>query len=149
MPRSLLFRLVGAFALVILALAVVVAILVNRATAGQFQLYSDRNGRLWAAKLVPQLADYYLRQGSWQGIESVLPGPAQTTMAGGGMMGTGGMGMTPGAMSASEMWTMMGLRVVLVDSRGLVIGDSAELLTGQALPAAVLATGETILTGHT
>jgi len=59
MPRSLLFKLVGAFALVILALAVIVATLVNRAAAGQFRLYSDRNGQLWAAQVAPQLADHY------------------------------------------------------------------------------------------
>ena len=51
MPRSLLFRLLGAFTLVILALALIVAVLVNRATAGQFRLYADRNGQLWAAQL--------------------------------------------------------------------------------------------------
>ena len=82
MPRSLFFRLLGAFALVILALAVIVAVLVNRATTRQFRLYSDRNGQLWAAQLAPQLADYYAQQGSWQGVEAVLQGS-------GGMMGSG------------------------------------------------------------
>jgi two-component system OmpR family sensor kinase/two-component system sensor histidine kinase BaeS len=39
------------------------------------------------------------------------------------------------------MWAMMGLRVVLSDARGQVIGDSADLLTGHTLAAAQLAAG--------
>ena len=148
MPRSLLFRLVGAFSLVILAGALIVAVLVNRATAGQFRLYADRNGQLWAAQLAPQMADYYAQQGSWQGVEAVLRGS-------GAMMTGPGMGMTlapalrsgasagvgSGATAAPDMWAMMGLRVVVTDARGQVIGDSADLLTGQTLAAAQLAAG--------
>ncbi len=145
MPRSLFFKLVGAFALVILALAVIVAILVNRATSGQFRLYSDRNGQLWAAQFAPQLADYYAQQGSWQGVEAVLRGSGGTMGPGMGMMGSSQMGMTgSGVAGASDMWAMMGLRVVLADARGRVISDSADLLTGQTLPAAQLATGTPI-----
>jgi len=146
MPRSLLFRLLGAFTLVILALALIVAVLVNRATAGQFRLYADRNGQLWAAELAPQLAAYYAQQGSWQGVEAMLRGSGgMTTGPGRGMMGSGGMGMMgSGVAGASNMWAMMGLRVVLADTRGQVIGDSADLLTGQTLPATELATGTPI-----
>lgn len=146
MPRSLLFRLLGAFSLVILAGALIVAVLVNRATAGQFRLYADRNGQLWAAQLAPQLADYYAQQGSWQGIEAVLRGSgAMTTGPGMGMMGSGGMGMMgSGATAASDMWAMMGLRVVLTDARGRVLSDSADLLTGQTLAGGQIATGTSI-----
>ena len=56
MLRSLFFKLVGAFALIILVLAVVATLLANRATTGQFRLYSDRNGQLWAQRLAPTLA---------------------------------------------------------------------------------------------
>jgi len=142
MPRSLLFRLLAAFALVILAGALVVAVLVNRATAGQFRLYADRNGQLWAAQLAPQLEAFYAQQGSWQGVESVLQGA-------GGMMGQG-MGMMGGMMSGrsdasdQDMWAMMGLRVVLADARGRVLSDSADLLTGQTLVASQLANGAPI-----
>jgi two-component system OmpR family sensor kinase/two-component system sensor histidine kinase BaeS len=147
MRRSLFFRLLGAFALVILALAVIVAVLVNRATTHQFQLYSDRNGQLLAAQLAPQLAAYYARQGSWQGSEAVLQGSG-----GMGMMGSGGVGMmgsmmSSGAAGVSDMWGMMGLRAVLVDARGQVISDSADVLTGQTLPAAERATGAPIQVG--
>jgi two-component system OmpR family sensor kinase/two-component system sensor histidine kinase BaeS len=145
MRRSLFFKLLGAFALVILALAVIVAVLVNRATARQFRLYSDRNGQLWAAQLAPQLAGYYAQQGGWQGSEAVLRGPG--TM-GPGMMGSGRM-MGPGMMGsgvagASDIWAMMGLRAVLADASGRVISDSADLLTGQTLPLVELTTGAPI-----
>jgi signal transduction histidine kinase len=145
MRSSLFFKLLGAFALVILALAVIVTVLVNRATAGQFRLYSDRNGQLWAAQLAPQLADYFAQRGSWQGSEAVLGGSGRMTGSGMGMIGSGGMGMNgSGVAGASDMPAMMGLRVVLADTRGQVISDSADLLTGQTLPAAELATGTPI-----
>ena len=145
MRSSLFFKLLGAFALVILALAVIVTVLVNRATAGQFRLYSDRNGQLWASQLAPQLADYFAQRGSWQGSEAVLGSSGGMTGSGMGMMGSGGMGMKgSGVAGASDMWAMMGLRVVLADTRGQVISDSADLLTGQTLPAAGLATGTAI-----
>lgn len=147
MLRSLFFRLLAAFALVILALAVIVAVLVNRATAGQFRRYADRNGQLWAAQLAPQLAAYYAQQGSWQGIETVLQGSGgMTGMMGQGasMMGSAGMGMTAFGAGASDMWAMMGLRVVLADTRGQVIADSAGALGSTPLPNADLAHGSPI-----
>jgi signal transduction histidine kinase len=145
MPRSLLVRLLGAFSLVILAGALIVAVLVNRATAGQFRLYADRNGQLWAAQLAPQLASYYAQHDGWQGVEAELRGSGGMPGSGMGMMHSGGMGMMGfGVAGASDMWAMMGLRVVLADTRGQVVSDSADLLTGQTLPAAQLATGTPI-----
>ena len=85
MPRSLFFRLLGAFVLVILVLALVATALANRAAAGQFRVYTDRSGQLWAQRLAPTLASYYAQTGSWQGVNSVL----QTTGSGMGMMGAG------------------------------------------------------------
>lgn len=159
MQRSFFFKLMGAFVLVILLLAVVVAMLVNQATSSQFRLYSDHNGQLWAAQLAPQLAAYYSRQGSWQGVETVLrsSGGMSTDME---MMGSDmmspGMGMMGDMMSplgasrggqwggnsaGTDMWTMMGVRIILADAGGQVISDSADLLTGQTLPSATLVSG--------
>ena len=142
MRRSLFFKLLGAFALVILVLAVIVSVLVNRATAGQFRLYADRNGQLWAAQLAPQLADYYARQGSWQGVEAALQGASAMMGPGMGMMMDGGM-MHRGAVGR-DMWSMMGLRVVLADPAGRVLSDSAGVLVGQTLAADQLAAGASI-----
>jgi two-component system OmpR family sensor kinase len=142
MRRSLFFKLLGAFALVILVLAVIVSVLVNRATARQFRLYADRNGQLWAAQLAPQLADYYARQGSWQGVEAALQGANAMMGPGMGMMMDGGM-MHRGAVGR-DMWSMMGLRVVLADPAGRVLSDSAGVLVGQTLAADQLAAGASI-----
>jgi signal transduction histidine kinase len=142
MRHSLFFRLLGAFALVILALGVIVAVLVNRVTASQFRLYSDRNGQVLAAQAATQLAGYYAQQGSWQGSEAVFQNSGR-------MMGSGGRGMMgsmmgAGAASGSNMWGMMGLRAVLADAQGQVISDSADVLNGQTLPAAELTMGAPI-----
>lgn len=147
MLRSLFFRLLASFALVILALAITVAALVDRATASQFRLYTDRNGQLWAAQLTPQLAAYYSQQGSWQGVEAVWQGSGGMMGMMGwspNMMGSGGMGMTGFGAGASDMWAMMGLRVVLADADGQVIGDSTDVLVGKMLPATELAHGSPI-----
>ena len=149
MPRSLLFRLLAAFALVILALAVIVAVAVNQATTGQFRLYADRNGQLWAAQLAPQLAAYYAQQGSWQGVEAALRSSSGMTGPGTMMAGRMGPGMMAGGMmraptTGADMWAMMGLRVVLADARGQALSDSAGLLSGQTLAAGQLAAGAAI-----
>lgn len=139
MPRSLFFKLLGGFALVILVMAVIVSVLVNRTTAGQFRLYADRNGQLWAGQLAPQLADYYARQGSRQGIEAVLQGAGAMMGPGMGMMMNGGMMRRNTA--TPDMWSMMGLRVLLADPAGRVLSDSAAALVGQTLSADQLAAG--------
>ena len=149
MLRSLFFRLLAAFSLVILALALIVTVLVNRATVGQFRLYADRNGQLWAAQLAPQLAAYYAQQGSWQGVEAALRSSSGMTGPGTMMAGRMGPGMMAGGMmraptTGADMWTMMGLRVVLADARGQALSDSAGLLSGQTLAAGQLAAGAAI-----
>lgn len=175
MPRSLFFRLLGAFALVILVLAVVATALANRATAGQFRVYIDRNGQLWAQRLVPTLASYYARTGSWQGVEATLrssssmdtmdmmdggwmggmmDGEMMGGWMGGGMSGRGqpGAGTTADGQGATaqptwSMWDMMGQRLLLADARGTVIADSQEELAGQTLPAQELDEGQPVLVG--
>ena len=172
MPRSLLFRLLGAFLLIILVLAVVATALANRATAGQFRVYTDRNGQLWAQRLAPTLANYYARTGSWQGVDATLRSSSSgTDMMGGGMM-DGGMdgemmggwmgegmdtrsrqqssGAIQGAQGAAiqqnwSMWDMMGQRLLIADARGSVMADSQDALVGKALSAQELAEGQPVL----
>jgi len=145
MLRSFFFRLVGAFALVILALAVGVTLLASRATAGQFRLYTDRNGRLWAERLAPTLADYYARTRSWQGVEVLFQ--SSTSMMGGGMMGQGmgGQGAPSGMAGNWDMWAMMGQRLIVADAAGRIVGDSAGGLAGKALSDGERVTGVPII----
>lgn len=154
MPRSFFFRLVGAFALVILVLAVGVTLLASRATAGQFRLYTDRNGRLWAERLAPTLASYYARTRSWQGVETLTQ--SSTSMMGGGMMGEGmmwdgmmgqsmgGQGATSSMTGDWDMWAMMGQRLIVADATGRIVGDSGGSLAGKALSDTELLTGAPI-----
>ena len=172
MPRSLLFRLLGAFAPGHPGAGCRGHPLANRATAGQFRVYTDRNGQLWAQRLAPTLANYYARTGSWQGVDATLRSSSSgTNMMGGGMM-DGGMdgemmggwmgegmdtrsrqqssGAIQGAQGAAiqqnwNMWDMMGQRLLIADARGSVMADSQDALVGKALSAQELAEGQPVL----
>jgi len=154
MQRSLLLKLLGAFALVILVSAAIVSFLANRAAAGEFRLYTTRSGQLWAQRLAPLVADHYTRTGSWDGVAAVLqsslgmgtmmgqPGGATSSMMGGNMMRPGMMRGMMGQDWSQEgvesrgwdMWTMMGQRLILTDDQGHVVADTMGELTGQKLP---------------
>ncbi|MFQ6057640.1 MAG: sensor histidine kinase [Anaerolineae bacterium] len=155
--RSLFFKLMGAFILVVLVAVTVVSVLANRAAAGGFRLYTTRSGLVWAEQLTPLLSEHFARTGSWQGVEALLqtPGPA---MMGPGMMGEMGpdmmgpmTGMMGGMMGRGQgtgptmmgwtMWTMMGQRLILADAQGTVVIDSAGELRGQQLTPRDLANG--------
>ena len=87
MMRSLWLKLMGAFLVIVLIGGGIDTYLVSRSTRTQFSQYIDQNGRGFAQQLAPTLAQYYSRQGNWQGVESLLNNPW-----GGSMMGDG-MGM--------------------------------------------------------
>ncbi len=163
MRGSLFFRLLGAFALVILAVALVVSFLSNRAAVGEFRLYTTRSSQLWAQRLAPLLADYYARTGSWDDVMTVIQAPMGMMMPGmtgqpGGMMGPGMMsdmmsrGMTGGRWSWEkardgdwDMWTMMGQRLILVDAQGRVVSDTIGELIGKPLSAQQMSEGVPII----
>jgi len=154
MVRSLWFKLMGAFALVILVGVAIVMYATLRTTTGQFELYISQQGQSWAQSLVPGLADYYARTGSWKNVQSLL----QTSS--GGMMGQGSMmsgGMTlaphvtPGTAQgqsagvSGDMLTMMGHRLVLADASGTVVADTANTVTGIHLSDNDLASGTPVI----
>ena len=72
MRNSLIFKLIGAFLLVIAIGALVISWLVSRATQNAFNLYTTRNGQAWAQQLAPSLADYYATNQSWEGVGTIL-----------------------------------------------------------------------------
>jgi predicted PurR-regulated permease PerM len=86
MRISLLFKLMGAFLLVIAIGALVISVLTSQATQNAFNLYTTRSGQIWTQRLVPILADYYTQTNSWQGVDSVI----QSNLGGQGISnGTG------------------------------------------------------------
>jgi len=161
MMRSLWLKLMGAFLLVVLIGGGIDTYLVSRSTQTQFSQYVNQNGIFLAQQLAPTLAQHYARQGSWQGVESLLNNPWGSTMMNDdmGMMddenwgmwqGWDGMGMggDMGMGSASNPWSMMGLRLLLADAQGTIIVDSAAQDAGKTISSIDLAAGVPILVGN-
>ena len=72
MRNSLIFKLMGAFLLVVAIGAIIIFWLTSRATQNAFNLYATRNGQALAQRLSPILAEYYSTNMSWQGVDTFL-----------------------------------------------------------------------------
>jgi two-component system OmpR family sensor kinase/two-component system sensor histidine kinase BaeS len=72
MGKSFFLKLLGAFAVVIVVLAVVAIVLINNAAANEFKIFTDRNGQVLAERIAPALADFYSQNQSWDGISNLL-----------------------------------------------------------------------------
>jgi two-component system OmpR family sensor kinase len=138
--RGLFPKLLGAFALVVLTIGLLVVFLVGRATRTEFHLYTSAIGQQQAERFAPFLADYYARQGSWAGVEDLL---AFTTD---GVRGMHGSGMGRGNMGR-DMWQMMGTQLLVVDATGQIVADSYGELVGKRVDENSLAIGEPIWVG--
>ncbi len=141
MRNSLIFKLLGAFILIIAVGAVVNSWLTSRAMDNAFSLYSTRNSQAWAEQLAPALADYYFQTMSWQGVETVL----QSGLSSSGSTGMGsGLGRGYGQGRQGSAW-MANQRVILADQNGIVINDTSGELLGHELSAAELSNGAPVL----
>jgi two-component system OmpR family sensor kinase/two-component system sensor histidine kinase BaeS len=157
MMRSLWLKLMSAFLLVVLIGGGIDTYLVSRSTRTQFSQYIDQNGRVFAQQLAPTLAQYYIRQGNWQGVENLLNNPWGISMMnnGMGMMGEGnwggwqsmdGMGMENNMVgNANNPWNMMGVRILVADEQGTLVADSGGQDVGKILSSTDLAAGEPVL----
>lgn len=158
MMRSLWLKLMGAFLLVVLIGGGIDTYLVSRSTKTQFSQYVNQNGKAFAQQIAPTLAQYYARQGSWHGVESLLNNPWGSMMMndGMGMMGEENWGMwqewdgmdNMDMGGTSDPWSMMGLRLLLADAQGTIIADTTAQDVGKILSSADLAAGEPILVGN-
>ncbi len=161
MTRSLWLKLMGAFLLIVLVGGGIDTYLVSRSTRTQFSQYVNQNGRAFARQLAPTLAQYYSRQGSWQGVENLLNNPWGNMMMndGMGMMGEEnwgmwqdedgmGMGGEMGMSGASNPWNMMGIRLLLADTQGTIIADSAAQDVGKTVSSTDLAAGVPVVAGN-
>jgi signal transduction histidine kinase len=144
MRSSLIFKLMGAFLLVIAIGAVVISLLTRQATQFAFNLYTTRSGQAWAQSLAPVLADYYAQKNDWQGVDALLQsGLTSGGIGAGHMMGQGrGFGA-----SGAAMGTMMGQRLVLADAQGMVVSDTGGELVGTALAPQDISNGQPVLLG--
>jgi two-component system OmpR family sensor kinase/two-component system sensor histidine kinase BaeS len=143
--NSLIFKLLGAFLLVIAIGALIMSVLTSQATRNAFALYSTRSGKLWAERLAPSLGEYYARSNTWAGVDELLQsswGNLLMPMGGGGM----GMGRGNGAGQQAGSGMMMNgdQRLILADSQGAVISDSLNELQGTPLTQSELDNGAAI-----
>ena len=142
MRSSLMYKLMGAFLLVIAIGAVVISLLTSQATQSAFNLYTTRSGQAWAQSLAPVLADYYAQKNDWQGVDSLLQSGLTTGGMGTGHMMGSGQGRGFGANGAAMM---LGQRLVLTDAQGVVVSDTGGELVGKSLLPAEIANGEPVL----
>ncbi|MFN3928537.1 MAG: hypothetical protein ACK4OK_02755, partial [Thermoflexus sp.] len=137
---SLWAKLSLAFAGVVILSLLATALLIGVVTTGEFRVYVAQGNRRWAEALAPAFANYYLQNGKWEGVESLLE--LSDLM----MPGMGPMHRRMG-MGGAAMWRMMGHRLILADETGRVRLDSEGALTGALLSEAVRKEGVPIRVG--
>ena len=141
MRNSLIFKLLGAFLLIIAIGAVVNSWLTSQAMDNAFSLYSTRNSQAWAEQLSPALAEYYSINMSWRGVETIL----QSGLSSSGSTGMGnGQGRGFGQERQGSAW-MANQRVILANEQGTVINDTSGELLGHELSAVELSNGASVL----
>jgi signal transduction histidine kinase len=146
--NRLIFKLMGAFLLVIVISALVIYLLITQATQNAFRLYTTQNSQLWAQRLSPDFASFFIQMNSWQGVDTFI----QSSLVGAGGPGMNGMGFGRGAGreqgmgAAGGMGWMggMGQRLILADAHGKVVADTEKALIGSLLTEMELASGAPI-----
>lgn len=149
MRNSLLFKLLGAFLLVIALGSIVISLLVSRATGRAFNIYATRNGLLWSQRLAPALADYYSLNDSWQGVDALLKSALVVDHMSTVSEGMMGQGRGSGAGQQNFVMNMVEQRSILADAQGWVISDSLDELVGKQLPLIELKKGTPIYVNQT
>lgn len=153
MRNSLIFKLMGAFLLVVAMSAIVIFWLTSRATKNAFNLYATRNGQALAQRLSPILAEYYSSTMSWQGVDTFLQSQLSSLSATGTTsngQGQGfGQGHGVGAGRQGGIWGALGQRLILADSQGIVVSDTAGELKEQTLSSNQLTNGVPVMVNDT
>ena len=129
MRLSLLWKLMAAFALVVLVSVGGVTLVARQTTTNEFRQYMFGGG-VGQDQLAAQLADYYAQNGSWSGLEAFISGSS--------MLGRGGM--LRGGMAGPAGQGGLGRRIVVADAQGNVVADSTGATSGQ-LPSSQLSRG--------
>ncbi len=129
MRHKLWVRLTLAFLLVALAAVVSIAILINAAVEDRFRGYIDREtSTLAAIRVVPLLETYFAENGTWEGAETVLPGPGSGAASEGQ-----GTGNAEHEGRAGQGTGRGGVRYTIIDAAGrIVIAPAGEPAGGLA-----------------
>jgi signal transduction histidine kinase len=163
---SLWFRLIGAFAVVIAVMLLVVVLVTKGVTEREFDQYLTQRDALFVDILTGELTAFYEEQGGWDNVQEVFtprpptPGESAVTIplpadeeppvqqgVGRGPRwqesdGDYSYGYGPGHYG---VWDAFGLHMVLVDTDGTVLIDSHGLYSaGESLDESLLAQGKPI-----
>ncbi len=139
--RSLLFRLMAAFALVIFVSVAIIFAIANQTTTNEFRSYTFGGNSAQVDAIAQQLAAYYAGRGSWQGVDvlfasSALPGAGMGPMMGAGPRARGGASIGAGM--------MMGAQLLVVDTNGVIVASRDGTGIGQKAASAEIARGTPI-----
>ena len=131
--KSLFFRLMGAFALVILGGVIVVTFVANQTTANEFQQYMFRGQMVRLGDIAGELANYYRARGSWSSVNDALRDVSHSMMNAsnnGGMMGAPSNGAMMGgiSMASGGLW--------LADTDGNIVASADDSRLGQPITVA-------------
>jgi two-component system OmpR family sensor kinase/two-component system sensor histidine kinase BaeS len=126
-------RLLAGFVLVAVVAVGVVAVLANRTTTRQFEIYVSQGKQVRAAQIAPAFTAYYAQTGSWAGVDAWMANLEGLQSGGRGQ----GQGRGRGQGYVDD-------RLLLADTDGLVLADSQGELTGERLSDAELALGTPI-----
>jgi two-component system OmpR family sensor kinase/two-component system sensor histidine kinase BaeS len=133
--RSLWIKLLLGFMLVAIVAVAVVAILANRTTTRQFEIYVSQGRQARAQQLSPLFAAYYAQVGSWDGVAEWMANLGELRIGG---QGQGqGQGRGRGVTNSAD-------RLLLVDVEGRILADSQGDLVGEQLTDTELAFGTPI-----
>jgi signal transduction histidine kinase len=132
--RPLWLKLLLAFVLVAAVAVGLVAVLANRVTTRQFQLYVSQGRQLRAERIAPDFVAYYAQTGSWAGVADFMAALRSPEIGGRGQ----GRGRGQGAGVLID-------RLVLADAGGQVVADTQGELVGQVLSGTELAMGAPIV----
>lgn len=105
-----------------------VAVIANQAAGSEFRRYLSGSDTAAEAELAPALVAYFIRTGSWEGIEQVLGAGAAATGQGRGARGRGA-----GSLQGR------GVALLLAEATGRIVYDSQEQQVGQQLSGGDLA----------
>ncbi len=132
MRNSLLFKLLGAFLLILTIGGLISSALISNSAQKAFSIYTSRSGQILAKRLGPILASYYEQSNNWLGVETVI----ETAFFSSGRMSGNPQGMMSGhgnLSSSREMIGALGQHIILTDEEGIVLYDSINTMTGEEL----------------
>ncbi len=138
-PR-LWVKLLAAFLIVAASAVGVAALMANRITTRQFEIYVSQGKQARAERLAPDFAAYYARTGSWDGVDQWWVTLAHEPSSGRGTGQGLGQGLGQGSGASSD-------RLLLADAGGRVILDSQDDLLGRQIPDLELSVGVPIEVG--